>query len=499
MAWKRCWKITDASHSTSRTLMFLRVTYSEYTLRTAFPDFVTDPEMWDFLGFKLLGKMLVVRGSCASFGMAKAAAWRACTNVRTMTSITDHLRSHEYERIRRSKSVLAEPRVSDEDAQCLLEAYERSDTTAAEYLEMVTKNRPFTPSSTSYAVIIDSGTYLALVEKAPSGRILVHVRSSDAAKKLVVKLLGRKFLIKNQSPFDNKFYMNLFGVRSVQAANKRFLGLAAIEARPYFMTPGDVNMEAHVTTPTWRFYFGQEDAPTCLKVHGFVTYQLICDRKRFSAKGKRSQAPPERAVAFRTLTYAPGADQLDEEMHSAPSDMETEVANVYDVDMTINMETGFKRVDHTDASFVDENPYAVLETLDCDFEEFEPQASDEVVPGMLLTPRLSWATSTNEPLPIKRRSTNLSKPASVKLTATEAVITSAEETNLEALDDRVTQNMQHLDDVKPLSDDSKNMDKIIVSMKSMPTAWSTVVCSGYRRWYHGRDCLDPYPESYPSG
>ncbi|KAE8969578.1 hypothetical protein PR003_g28398 [Phytophthora rubi] len=50
--------------------------------------------------------------------------------------MADHLRSQEYLRLRRSaNSLLLEPRMSDEDAARLVEAYERNDTSDSEYLQ----------------------------------------------------------------------------------------------------------------------------------------------------------------------------------------------------------------------------------------------------------------------------------------------------------------------------------------------------------------------------
>ncbi|OWZ14172.1 hypothetical protein PHMEG_00012385 [Phytophthora megakarya] len=147
---------------------------------------------------------------------------------------------------------------------------------------------------------------IAQLEKAPGG-ILIHVRSSDAERKLVgqeVHLMGRSFKIKQQSPLSNKFFLDIFGVRSTEVANNLFMGLSAIGARPLFLTPRDVSMETHVSTSTWRFYFGQEEPPTCLKIHGFVTNQLDYGRKFYLSRGKRSDAPPERAVDFKKSLYA---------------------------------------------------------------------------------------------------------------------------------------------------------------------------------------------------
>lgn len=246
--------------------------------------------------------------------------------------MADHLRSQEYVRVRRSANLLVlEPRMSYEDAARLVEAYERNDTSDSEYLDLVTENRPFTPPQTTHSVVIDTGSYcsstaspvilksflhdhgnavvdnilssheVSVVEKIPSGGVLVHVRSADAGKKLVgqeVMLLGRKLAIKRQLPFIDKFYLDISGIRSSKVVDQLFMGLSAIGARPLFWTPRDVNREAQVATLTWRFYFGQEIPPSCLKVRGFVTNQLAVDGHSYLARGKRSVAPPERATGF---------------------------------------------------------------------------------------------------------------------------------------------------------------------------------------------------------
>lgn len=162
------------------------------------------------------------------------------------------------------------------------------------------------------------------------------------------------------------------------------------------------------------------------------------------------------------------AEQCDVDMQSAPSDE--------DVDMTRQMETGFKRVERDKLSFADGNPFDALEVMECDFETFEPTTSSETMSGMLIIPRLTPSGTAPEPLPTKRRSTNVEKAASGKLMADDNVVISAEKTELESHEDRVSLNMQHLQSVKNLLNGSKNMDKITVSMKTMPTAWSTALC-----------------------
>ncbi|GMF32147.1 unnamed protein product [Phytophthora lilii] len=132
------------------------------------------------------------------------------------TSMAEHLRRQEYSRLRRSgKSLLGEPPVSDDAAELLLEAYDREDSFSEEYLAYVKSQRPFTPDPTSHAVVIDTGTYCAnvplpvvvnsflkdhgnkivkatlshcevgMLEKLPSGGILVHVRTAEAESHLI--------------------------------------------------------------------------------------------------------------------------------------------------------------------------------------------------------------------------------------------------------------------------------------------------------------------------
>ncbi|KAE8902633.1 hypothetical protein PF003_g13628 [Phytophthora fragariae] len=519
-----------------------------------------------------------------------------CPILEKLSLCGDHLRSQEYLRLRRSaNSLLLEPRMSDEDAARLVEAYERNDTSDSEYLDLVTENRPFTPPQTTHSVVIDTGSYcsstalpvilksflrdhgnavvdnilsrheVSVVEKIPSGGILVHVRSADAEKKLVgqeVMILGRKFVIKRQLPFIDKFYLDISGIRSSELANQLFMGLSAIGARPLFWTPRDVNMEAQVATPTWRFYFGQEVSPSCLKVRGFVTNQLAVGGHFYLARGKRSVGPPERATGFRQSPYAvvlpvgsdlprhlqhetveetndaaqddginaatpnrrasapgqmtesatqalsilaspirqatirnpngnepsggwfsstsePGLqdhgheqatqDQFDAEMESIPSDE--------DVDMLRHLETGFKRIE---PSFADANPFEALEDMECNFEAFQPEIPEEVASGILIIPRLVQPNSSSgdqEPLPTKRRTTDLDKCSTTSPYLDEDIVVSAEETCLESHEDRITQNVQHLSPVKAPLHESKNMDQVIQSIRAMPVAWSTAFCS----------------------
>ncbi|KAK1940021.1 hypothetical protein P3T76_008344 [Phytophthora citrophthora] len=251
------------------------------------------------------------------------------------TSMADHLREQEYSRIRNSaKAMLTEPPVTEEAAAILAdayEAYERDETSPEEYLSIVTEQRGFTPVFTEHAVMINSGSYcsntglpiiikaflndnnnaavkdvlghyrIVILDKIPSGGVLIHVRSTEDEAKLdghEVNLMGRKFTIKRRSFLMNKFFLDVSGIHSVEEANAIFLALGVLGAHPLFLTPRDVNMETRVVTPTWRFYFGSETTPKCLVVDRCITHQLIYGRNLYLARGKRSIAggPPVRAT-----------------------------------------------------------------------------------------------------------------------------------------------------------------------------------------------------------
>lgn len=237
--------------------------------------------------------------------------------------------------------MLAEPPISEEAAGILAEAYEsyeHDETSPEEYLSIVTEQRGFTPASTQHAVMINSGSYcsntglpiimkaflndngnavvkevlehygVVMLDKIPSGGVLIHVRSANDEAKLdgqEVNLMGRKFTIKRRSFLMNKFFLDVSGIHAVEEANALFLALSALGAHPLFLTPRDVNMETQVVSPTWRFYFGLEEPPKCLVVDGCVTHQIIYGRNLYLARGKRSIAmdPPIRATTRRQSRY----------------------------------------------------------------------------------------------------------------------------------------------------------------------------------------------------
>lgn len=268
----------------------------------------------------------------------------------TALSMADHLREQEYSRLNRSSSVLlVERRVPEEAAERLMKLYDRNDATPNEYLAMVQAESPLIPPVSHHAAVVDSGTYcaatsvpvilkdflenhrnavvkevlsdhgVAMVEKVPSGGVLVRVRSADIEEKLVgeqVYLMGRRFTIKRQSCFQSKFYLDVSGIHSSDEADHLFLALCELGARPFFLTPRDVNMETEVATPTWRFYFGSDRAPTCLMVHGFVTNQLMFGGSFYMARGKHATPPPARATSYRKAAYAVELPVVE---HSTPS------------------------------------------------------------------------------------------------------------------------------------------------------------------------------------
>ncbi|KAG1686017.1 hypothetical protein DVH05_007318 [Phytophthora capsici] len=502
------------------------------------------------------------------------------------SSMADHLRAQEYSRLRRSTSaMLTEPPVSEEAATKLIEAYQRDDTSPQEYLALVTEQRAFTPAPATQAVLMDTGSYctnmavpvilksflqdhgnatvkevlaghgVAMLEKVPSGGVLIRLRSPEDEAKLVgeeVNLLGRKFKIKRQSLLMNKFFLDVSGIHSTDEANKLFMALCALGAPPLFLTPRDVNLETHVVTPTWRFYFGSDHAPPCLVVHNYVTHQLVYDRHFYAARGKQTTPPPARATAHRQSRYAvelpfgdglerwlnsqsqgpsakaPGNSScarrtvvLDDEPHTStkttdnslsrrtsskeletPLDDDTEPPVLgedtnmeqsetrdlpsplvcegegetdwndaddpnQDIDMSKHLETGFKRME---PSFADDNPFAVLDSNECNFEVVLP--NPEVAPGVLILPH-RVSDFENGPGPSKKRlSRKERRDQEDEAALEEALLLSEKEAQLMVEADHIAESTRHRNRVESLLKDSKNMDQIVVSMCSTPLAWT---------------------------
>ncbi|KAG1689096.1 hypothetical protein DVH05_002865 [Phytophthora capsici] len=121
---------------------------------------------------------------------------------------------------------------------------------------------------------------------------------------------------------------------------------------------------------------------------------------------------------------SPETEEEDTEMHSAPSDE--------DVDMGRQMETGFKRIEGSEPSFADSNPFEALDKLDCEFETFEPNVTTEPVSGMILIPHLTSSSTEDadkESLPTKRRYTHRDATVRFQVVADEEVVASPKQPN----------------------------------------------------------------------
>lgn len=518
-------------------------------------------------------------------------------------SMADHLRSQEYSHLLHSSITLTELGVSDEDALHLFEEYRQDDLSAEDYLAEITQHRPFTPPATEFAVEIDTGTYcttqalpiilksflqdngnpvvkkvlaefgVVMMEKGPSGKVLLHVRSADVEQRLVneeVKIMGRKFKIKRRSPFSDKFFLDISGIRSANVANELFLGFCAIGLRPVFMTPRDVHLATHVATPTWRFYFGEDAVPRALWIRGFVTNQVQMGGKFFVARGKGSTPPPERANSYRASHYAvqlpTGAELAEylekEKRHSrppqshhssVPTDSSTEQpgdTSVTPAPVTTPRANASEDQEHSQlqaelqkeqgpaelqiaqrpaqqqatqhtaesqhsplpadpqastswtgmsevataadpmpiasrlkrdepASFADTNPFEVLDSIDCDFEETQPTAPAGVVPGVLIVPHVKVIPdddSSDVEHVAKWRAIDSEQQPEADLSTSQLLQASAQKAVLESREDRVTQNVEHVQIAKRLLQTSKNMDQIVQSMQALPLAWSMAMC-----------------------
>ncbi|KAJ8577202.1 hypothetical protein ON010_g2007 [Phytophthora cinnamomi] len=234
-----------------------------------------------------------------------------------------------------------------------------------------------------------------------------------------------------------------------------------------------------------------------MHTNGYIVYEPDCETPtRLSC----CETLPRRVLQPKVTSELPASSLYEREefelvvsdQHSQPSsenkvdecpeDLNGDLHNPCSTELETDgpVKTGFKRIDRSQASFADENPYSSLEIMNCEFETFDADFTLGTTTGILVIPHLSPSGATqedSEPLPTKRRSSTFGNPSSNTLVAEEEILVAAEEAELESHEDRVAQNMQHLKAIETLQKTSKNMDKIAASITAMPLAWSTALCA----------------------
>ncbi|DAZ99011.1 TPA: hypothetical protein N0F65_011266, partial [Lagenidium giganteum] len=107
--------------------------------------------------------------------------------------------------------------------------------------------------------------------KLPGGDLRVMVKSKEACLRLErqeVKLLGGKYKFKEFDALADRYFIDVSSVDSDVEADLMLRGFYELGAQPIYGTFRDVNMDAVVTTATWRVYFRSSQCPPALIVNG---------------------------------------------------------------------------------------------------------------------------------------------------------------------------------------------------------------------------------------
>ncbi|EGZ29720.1 hypothetical protein PHYSODRAFT_294741 [Phytophthora sojae] len=308
---------------------------------------------------------------------------------------------------------LIEPCLSDEDAERLVDAYERNDTTEAEFLAMITESRPFTPPSTTHSVLIDSGTYCSAVAMSTDFKSLIHDNVNAALKEIFAEH-GISMVQKASTGG-----VLLHGTtREAEQARSCYTNLTLLLRPGRTAIVPDGKRVRNESADVWKeALFGSWRALVsatgmCPRVQEIRVcgHLAICINSRTQHGMHRAAARAQTlAVKMRVSTVQEPQDNCDQPTPSAIDDykggeMDTEMVSASsdeDADMARHLETGFKRIER---SFADKNPFAELDTVNCEFEDFQPDAPSDMTPGFLMVPMISRPTPSQEPQPTKRRS-----------------------------------------------------------------------------------------------
>ncbi|GMF29245.1 unnamed protein product [Phytophthora lilii] len=249
-----------------------------------------------------------------------------------------------------------------------------------------------------------------MLEKLPSGGILVHVRTAEAESHFVgqeVNLLGNKFKLKRQSILARKFFLDVSGIYSSNEADTLAVALSA----------KDVNIKMKIATPTWRFTSDLQQHP-----HTWWFTNIADD----------------------------DTDML-----------------VYAIDAPEHCAAGFK---HGEFELADKNPYSPLESEECDFDVFQPETTPELPEAVVMVPHLHKKERPKKKGPGSSPADRDRDEAVLE----EALLQSHEEALLMIKPDHVKANIEHYHASETLFHKPRNMDQIVQAILSCPLSWSMV-------------------------
>ena len=135
------------------------------------------------------------------------------------------------------------------------------------------------------------------ISKGRRGDICVKVKTRAACQQLAnkeVRLLGKMYKFQDFDILADRFFIDVSSVDSAFDDQRMLRRFFDIGAEPIYGTFRDVNLEAAMTTSTWRVYFRSNRVPDQLVVGGRPCDQLMLDGRLYPVLAKDAAFPSQR-------------------------------------------------------------------------------------------------------------------------------------------------------------------------------------------------------------
>ncbi|KAF1330506.1 putative Pollike protein, partial [Globisporangium splendens] len=148
---------------------------------------------------------------------------------------------------------------------------------------------------------------LGQLTKMPGGNFRIKVKTKEACFRLErqeVTILGGKYRFREFDILADRFYIDVSSVDSDVDADLMLKRFYELGAQPIYDTFRDVNLEAVMTTATWRVYFRSNECPSQLFVDGSVCDQLVFAGRIHPVHAKDAPFPAQRMPFGHRSRYA---------------------------------------------------------------------------------------------------------------------------------------------------------------------------------------------------
>ncbi|KAF1335930.1 hypothetical protein FI667_g989, partial [Globisporangium splendens] len=138
---------------------------------------------------------------------------------------------------------------------------------------------------------------LGQLTKMPGGNLRIKVKTKEACFRLErqdVTILGGKYRFREFDILTDRFYIDVSSVDSDVDADLMLKRFYELGTQPIFGMFRDVNLEAVMSTATWRVYFRSNECPSQLFVDGSVCDQLVFAGRIHHVHAKDAPFPAQR-------------------------------------------------------------------------------------------------------------------------------------------------------------------------------------------------------------